>query len=161
MTLTDDKIRGGFDPTFGLNGARPVAQASYAVMQNPGVAPNLPGDYRQTALIKAKPDALAQLAALPGVFHKHMSNEPNIFGLIGKSAAASTAFVAFRGTQTPVDWEHDLEALHEAYGFVADSGEVHLGFRSVYKTLRDSVLAGIAEACKGCQHVFVTGHSLV
>src|SRR5258708_19542328 len=101
MTLTDDKIPAGFDPTFALNVAMPLAQASYAVMQNPGVAPNLPGDYRQTALIKAKPDALAQLAALPGVFHKHMSNEPNIFGLVGKSAPPTTAFAPFPGPQTP------------------------------------------------------------
>lgn len=138
----------------------PLAQAAYAVMQNPGTRPALPTGYQMTAVMKAGVGRLAKLAQLPGKFHAHMSAEPDIFGLIGKNPAAKIAFVSFRGTQTAIDWEHDVEAVYEPYGFVEGAGDVHAGFRSVYKTLQDSVLTALQEASKDCERVFVTGHSL-
>lgn len=160
MNFTFNKTPQGFDRDFALNVAMPLAQAAYAVMQNPGAQPALPAGYQMTALIKARQGELAKLAQLPGKFHAHMSSEPEIFGLIGKNPAAKIAFVSFRGTQTPIDWEHNLEAVYEPYEFVAGAGDVHLGFRSVYKTLRDSALTAVQEASKDCDRLFVTGHSL-
>jgi triacylglycerol lipase len=74
--------------------------------------------------------------------------------------AVKIAFVSFRGTQTAIDWKHDLDALYEPYGFVDGSGDVHQGFLTVYKALRDSVKAELATACQGCDRLLVTGHSL-
>jgi hypothetical protein len=149
-----------FDREFALEVAVPLALAAYAVTDNPGGQLALPGGYQMTALIKAGAGELAKLAQRPGTFHQRMSMEPDIFGLIGKNAAERIAFVSFRGTQTEIDWEHDLDAFFEPYGFVAGGDNVHLGFQSVYKTLRDSVLTGLQEALGDCERVFVTGHSL-
>jgi hypothetical protein len=160
MNLTLSKTPTGFDRDFALDVAMPLCQAAYAVMDTPGVPPALPNGYEGIAIITAGEGGMATLARIPGNFHAKMAMEPDIFGLIGKNAATGIAFVSIRGTQTAIDWEHDLEAAFEPYGFVEGAGDVHLGFHSVYKTLRDSIIAGLQEAASDCDRVFVTGHSL-
>lgn len=158
----------GFDPRFALNVALPLAQSAYDVMQNSGVAAHLPRGYKQTALIETRPELLKALKALPDNTHSRMLNmmvkDSNVFGLMGSNVDSNPgvkiAFVSFRGTQTAVDWEHDVDVLCEPYGLVDGAGDVHQGFLTVYKTLRDSVKAGLEGACQGCDWLLVTGHSL-
>lgn len=164
MNLTENTIPPGFDPEFALDVLLPLAQAAYAVMNNPGVDPQLPDGYRKTALIEAHPGMLQALAALPASLHPHllslMLRDSSIFGLLGNNPATKTAFVSFRGTQTPIDWKNDLDALYEPYGLVDGAGEVHKGFLSVYETLHDNVGVSLAAACQGCDRLLVTGHSM-
>jgi predicted lipase len=163
MLLTESTAPQGFDLGFALNVAAPLCQAAYAVMQSDGAEPELPAGYRMTAIIKAGAGQLAGMAKRsrrPGDFHDRMSQEKDIFGLIGKNPDEKIAFVSFRGTENATDWAHDLDALYEPYGFVPGTGDVHLGFHEVYKTLRPTVLGALQEASKDCEHVFVTGHSL-
>ena len=164
MNLTSNKTPAGFDQDFALNVALPLAEAAYAVMQNPGQIPLLPAGYRMTAIIKARADMLAALNNLEAGLHAQMMEKllgnSDIFGLIGNNQAAKIAFVSFRGTQDFTDWEHNLDALYEPYGFIPGAGDVHMGFREIYKTLRDSIGAGLAAACQGCDRLFVTGHSM-
>ena|SRR5215831_19419807 len=158
----------GFDPLFALNVALPLAQSAYDVMQDSGVAAHLPRGYKQAALIETRPELLKALKALPDSVHSRMLNmmvrDSNVFGLIGNNLGsnpdAKIAFVSFRGTQTAVDWEHDVDALYEPYGLVDGAGDVHQGFLNVYKTLRDSVKASLEGASQGCDWLLVTGHSL-
>jgi hypothetical protein len=163
MPLTESSAPQGFDRDFALDVAAPLCRAAYAVMQSDGAQPKLPFGYRMTAPIRAGAGQLASLARRskrPGDFHDQVSRETDIFGLIGKNADERIAFVSFRGTENATDWAHDLDALYEPYGFAPGAGDVHLGFHEVYKTLRPSVLGGLQEASKDCDHVFVTGHSL-
>lgn len=163
MNLTESTTPQGFDLDFALDVAAPLCQAAYAVMQSDGARPELPRGYRMTAIIKAGAGQLAELgkrSKRKGDFHDRMSQEKDIFGLIGKNLDEKIAFVSFRGTEDATDWASDLDAMFEPYGFVAGAGDVHLGFHEVYKTLRPTVLGALEEASKDCDHVFVTGHSL-
>lgn len=67
--------------------------------------------------------------------------------------------VAFRGTEEPADWLHDIDA-----GFISyDHGRIHRGFQralqevwsEIYLTVRDWRIDSLAE-----KSVLVTGHSL-
>ena len=164
MIFIDNKIPAGFDKEFALNVALPLAEAAYAVMHNPIADPALPAGYRKTALIQAHSAMLAQLRSLEEGAHAELVNkllgDSDVFGLIGNNLAEKVAFVSFRGTQDVIDWQHNLDTLYEPYVFVKGAGDVHMGFRSIYKTLRDSIGAGLEAACQGCDHLFVTGHSL-
>jgi hypothetical protein len=168
MKLTGNSIPAGFDPVFALGIALPLAQSAYDVMQNSQVAAHLPTGYKQVALIETRPEMLNALQALPDSPHARMLSilvkDSNIFGLIGNNLdsnpSVKVAFASFRGTQTAVDWKHDLDALYQPYEFVNGAGDVHQGFVTVYKTLRDSVNASLAAVCQGCDHLLVTGHSL-
>jgi triacylglycerol lipase len=169
MSMFSRSLPKGFDPAFALHVALPLAQSAYDVMQSPGVPPtHLPAGYKQTALIEIHAEKLRALQARPDSAHKRVVqralSESNIFGLMGNNLASNPAqkiaFVSFRGTQTAVDWLHDLDALYDEYGLVAGAGDVHLGFLDVYQTLRDSVGASLAAACQGCDRLLVTGHSL-
>jgi len=158
----------GFDPAFALEVALPLAQSAYDVMQDSGVPKHLPAGYKNTALIEVHPELLRTLQALPDSRHarmlRAMVRDSNIFWLIGNNvdshAAKKIAFVSFRGTQTAGDWADDLDALYEPYELVNGAGDVHQGFLTVYRTLRDSVKANLAVACQGCDQLLVTGHSL-
>ena len=154
----------GFDPRFALDVMIPLAEAAYAVMQNPGANPPLPEGFQQTALLQAdetqrrtmlgKPDSpQARVVA-------ELLEDSGVFGLIGKNPATNTAFVSFRGTQTPGEWLEDFDAIFEPYKFVPGGGFAHQGFQSVYAALRDSVRAGLANAIAGCNRLLITGHSL-
>lgn len=163
MNLTPDSVPQGFDRDFALDVAAPLCQAAYAVMQSDGATPALPAGYRMTAIVQAGKGELAEFARRskrPGDFHDQISREKEIFGLVGINAQEKIAFVSFRGTQDATDWAHDLDALYEPYAFVPGAGDVHLGFHEVYKTLRASIQAALPEALQGCDHLFVTGHSL-
>jgi triacylglycerol lipase len=164
MNLTSNTIPTGFDKEFALTTALPLAEAAYAVMQNPGQNPKLPDGYQMTAAITAHPDMLAALNNLEAGLHAQMMikllGNSNIFGLIGNNPGERIAFISFRGTQDFTDWEHDLDALYEPYGFVKGAGDVHMGFREIYKLLRDSIGANLEAACQGCDRLFVTGHSM-
>ncbi len=164
MNLTPDKTPAGFDKFFALNIALPLAEAAYSVMQFPALPPVLPAGYQMTALIRAEPGMLAALKNLGDGLHARMMakllDDSDIFGLIGNNPATKIAFVSFRGTQDALDWEHDLDALYQPYGFVKGAGDVHMGFREVYATLVPSIGASIGPACTGCDRLFVTGHSM-
>ena len=125
----------GDDPVFALNVAVPLAQSANDVMQNSGVARHLPRGYKEAALIETRPELIKTLKALPDNVHSRMLNmmvkDSNVFGLIGNNRDSNPgekiAFVSFRGTETAVDWEHDVDALYEPYGLVDGAGDVHSG----------------------------------
>lgn len=67
----------------------------------------------------------------------------------------STAVLAFRGTQTPMEWV--ANGIFSQVPFLhPSSGHVHSGFLAVYQTMRDAVLSNARQR----RHVIVTGHSL-
>jgi triacylglycerol lipase len=152
----------GFHADFALCVMLPLAEAAYAVMNQPGKAPPLPPGFQMTGLIQA--DENLRQAILnspnPSKVAKAMMGESGIFGLMGKNPATKTAFVAFRGTQTFEDWVADFDVLFEPYKYVANGGQVHVGFQSIYAAVHDSVAAGIGAAVSGCDDLVVTGHSL-
>jgi len=152
----------GFHADFALCVMLPLAEAAYAVMNQPGVAPKLPPGFQMTGLIQADETLRQAILNLPNQSNvaKAMMDDSGIFGLMGKNPATKTAFVAFRGTQTFDDWVGNFDALFEPYKYVPNSGQVHMGFQSIYDALHDSVAAGIGAAIAGCDDLLVTGHSL-
>jgi triacylglycerol lipase len=152
----------GFHPDFALCVMLPLAEAAYAVMNNPGVPPLLPTGYQMTGLIQADDALRRAILAMPNPSNvaKAMMDDSGIFGLMGRNPNTKTAFVAFRGTQTFEDWVGDFDAIFEPYKFVPNGGQVHMGFQLIYSALRDSVAAGIGAATAGCEDLLVTGHSL-
>jgi hypothetical protein len=152
----------GFHPDFALCVTIPLAQAAYAVMNQPGVTPSLPPGFKMTGLILADETLRHAILNTPAQSNvaKAMMDDSGIFGLMGQNLTTKTAFVAFRGTQTFEDWVGDFDALFEPYRYVANAGQVHVGFQSIYDALHDSVAAGIGNAMTGCENLLVTGHSL-
>jgi predicted lipase len=140
----------------------PLAEAAYAVMNQPGVVPQLPPGFQMTGLIQADESLRQAILNLPNQSNvaKAMMDDSGIFGLVGKNPATKTAFVAFRGTQTFDDWVGNFDALFEPYRYVPNGGQVHVGFQAIYGALHDSVAAGIGAAIAGCDDLLVTGHSL-
>jgi triacylglycerol lipase len=152
----------GFHADFALCVMIPLAEAAYAVMDHPGVAPQLPPGFQMTGLIQADESLRQAILNLPNQSKvaKAMMDDSGIFGLIGNNPATKTAFVAFRGTQTFDDWVGDFDTLFEPYKYVPNGGQVHAGFQSIYGALHDSLVAGIGAAVAGCDDLLVTGHSL-
>jgi triacylglycerol lipase len=152
----------GFHADYALCAMLPLAQAAYAVMNQPGVVPKLPPGFQMTSLIVADEGKRQVILNQPGQSKVAgaMMDDSAIFGLMGQSAATKTAFIAFRGTQTFEDWVSDFDAFFEPYRFVPNLGSAHIGFQDVYGAIRDSVVAGIAQAIQGCDDLLVTGHSL-
>ena len=152
----------GFHADFALCVMIPLAEAAYAVMNQPGVVPQLPPGFQMTGLIQADEVLRQAILNLPNQSKvaKAMMDDSGIFGLMGNNPATKTAFVAFRGTQTFEDWVADFDALFEPYRYVANGGQVHMGFQSIYAALHASVAAGIGAAIAGCDELLVTGHSL-
>ena len=152
----------GFHADFALCVMLPLAEAAYAVMNQPGVVPQLPPGFQMTGLIQADETLRRAILNLPNQSNvaKAMMDDSGIFGLVGKNPATKTAFVAFRGTQTFDDWVGNFDALFEPYRYVPNGGQVHVGFQAIYGALHDSVAAGIGAAIAGCDDLLVTGHSL-
>jgi triacylglycerol lipase len=152
----------GFHADFALCTMMPLAEAAYAVMNQPGVTPALPPGFQMTGLIESDETLRQEILNLPGQSNvaKAMMDDSSIFGLMGRNPATKTAFVAFRGTQTFEDWVGNFDALFEPYKYVPNAGQVHMGFQSIYGALHDSIAAGIGAAIAGCENLLVTGHSL-
>ena len=152
----------GFHADFALCVMLPLAEAAYAVMNKPGVVPQLPAGFQMTGLIRADEALRQAILNLPNQSKvaKAMMDDSGIFGLMGKNPFTKTAFVAFRGTQTFEDWVGDFDAFFEPYKYVPNGGQVHMGFQSIYGALQKSVAAGIGTAVAGCDDLLVTGHSL-
>lgn len=154
-----------FDPRFASETILPLAQAAYAVFQNPGAEPPLPAGYHKTALLRADTDVLAALGDLPdsaSTLVEAVIAPGAVFGLVGNNSdpAVKTAFVSFRGTLTPAEWMDNLDIATTPYRPVANFGEVHMGWMTLYETIRQSLASNLAEACAGCDQLLVTGHSL-
>lgn len=152
----------GFHADFALCTMIPLAEAGYAVMNQPGVTPKLPPGFQMTGLIEADESLRQAILNLPNQSKvaKAMMDDSHIFGLMGRNPATKTAFVAFRGTQTFEDWVGDFDALFEPYKYVSNAGQVHMGFQSIYGAVHKSIEAGIGAAVAGCENLLVTGHSL-
>ena len=96
-----------FDPTFARDVALPLAQSAYTVMG--GNAAALPAGYSQTSLIQADAVVLTAMTS-PHPAVTAMTNNTNIFGLMGHNPASRTAFVSFRGTSDLAEWVADIDA---------------------------------------------------
>src|SRR5579863_8337542 len=103
----------GFHADFALCTMMPLAEAAYAVMNQPGVTPALPPGFQMTGLIESDETLRQEILNLPGQSNvaKAMMDDSSIFGLMGRNPATKTAFVAFRGTQTFEDWVGNFDAL--------------------------------------------------
>jgi hypothetical protein len=153
-----------FDPVFARNVALPLVQAAYAVAAAPTQPPALPAGFSRTSLLAAdaaflarKANSVGEVDAAPA---RAMAAGGSVFGLMGNNAQSKLAFVAFRGTLDLQDWVADFDAATEPYRELPDFGHVHAGFQSVYLAIRDSLRAGLPQACEGCTRLLITGHSL-
>jgi triacylglycerol lipase len=146
-----------FDPVYARDVVLPLAQAAYTVMG--GGPATLPPGFSQTSVIQA--DAVA-LTAMPNPHPAvaAMTNNTDIFGLMGRNSTGRTAFVSFRGTSDGAEWVADIDAIPDDYLPVAGFGQVHAGFQDVYELVRTNIAANLATATAGCDQILITGHSL-
>lgn len=152
------------DPVFARSVMLPFLRAAYAVTANPTQKPPLPAGFTQTAVLEADAalatqliDSLADKTAAP---MRAMTDFGPVFGLMGQNTATQTAVVAFRGTLGLEEWLANLDTVAEPYQELPNFGDVHVGFQAVYKTIRDSLRAGLPQVSAGCTRMLVTGHSL-
>src|SRR5271154_134313 len=119
----------------------------------------LPTGYSQPSLIQA--DAV-MLTAMPNPHPvvTAMTNNTNIFGLMGHNPASRTAFVSFRGTSDLAEWVADIDAIPDDYRPISGFGQVHSGFQEVYQLVRNNIATNVAAAVAGCDQILITGHSL-
>lgn len=73
------------------------------------------------------------------------------------AVGATSAIVAFRGTQGLSDWGSNLNILSK--DFPPSGGRVHGGFLNAWRDAEDLVSAAIARV-EGSRSVWITGHSL-
>jgi triacylglycerol lipase len=146
-----------FDATFARDVVLPLAEAAYTVMG--GGPATLPPGYTQTSLIRADATVLTAMTT-PNPAVAAMTQNTDIFGLMGHNPTSRTAFVSFRGTSDVEDWLADLDAVPDNYLPVAGFGQVHAGFQDVYELVRESIAADLATATAGCDQILITGHSL-
>jgi len=71
----------------------------------------------------------------------------------------NSLIIAFRGTKSDLDWIADLKVEQELFPFAMNSGSVHSGFLSIYKSCREGLLDIVKERAAN-KKVYITGHSL-
>jgi triacylglycerol lipase len=152
-----------FDVNFALQVMLPAADAAYKVMQFPGQLPTLPAGYAIVDTILADAGRAApQMAVAPPAMQAPaatMLAESDIFGYVAWNDALKTALVSIRGTQTPKDWEDNVDALPVVFIPNPAAGLVHMGFQLVYEHIAANVRILLAR-CAGIEQLLVTGHSL-
>ena len=146
-----------FDPAFARDVVLPLAEAAYAVMG--GGPATLPPGYSQTSVIHADTVALTAMTN-PHPAVAAMTNNTDIFGLMGRNPTSRTAFVSFRGTSDVEEWVADIDAVPGDYLPIGGFGQVHVGFQDVYELVRPNIAANLAAAAAGCDQILITGHSL-
>lgn len=81
------------------------------------------------------------------------------YGFVAERLTDGTLMIVFRGTHDLKDWEYDLGAIPVPLVFGFRSGLVHLGFASLYKSMRDSLQKILAQYPKA-KRLEIEGHSL-
>src|SRR6202000_3516780 len=89
-----------------------------------------------------------------------MTNNTNIFGLMGQNPASRTAFFSCRGTSDFAEWIADIDAIPDDYRPISGFGQVHSGFQDVYQLVRNNIATNLAAAVAGCDQILIHGHSL-
>src|ERR1700728_5173005 len=123
-----------------------------------GNTATLPAGYSQTSLIQADAVVLTAMTS-PHPVVTAMTNNTNIFGLMGHNPASRTAFVSFRGTSDLAEWVADIDAIPDDYRPISGFGQVHSGFQEVYQLVGQNIAANLVTATAGCDHILITGHS--
>lgn len=150
------------DVPFEINTTWPAANAAYSIMSDPN--PVLPAGFALVGAIVAQTQNAARaMAAVSDPKQLRMAQQmladSNIFGLVAWNAAAATAIVAIRGTQSVLEWIEDVDAVPVPYIAVSGAGLVHMGFQIVFEHIRPAIDALLVR-CAGAQRIVVTGHSL-
>lgn len=144
----------------------PLLEQTYRLARGEAIA--LPVGYQEVSLVEANVTALAEMAtgeAAPahvGIEAEVMMRDtinPGKFGVIVREVATGGLLVAIRGTLVIDEWLKNFTAIPSAYDFVPDFGHVHLGFESVYRTVRNS-LFNTLRAQPPTTRVTLIGHSL-
>jgi triacylglycerol lipase len=92
-----------------------------------------------------------------GQFQATLLGEREVIGFLMTSA--SDHVLAFRGTDSFLDWLADATYVQTTFDFVGNSGLVHEGFKEVYQSARDQVLTAVLAAPTNLP-LYITGHSL-
>ena len=83
-------------------------------------------------------------------------HDTETFGFVSRRADTGDVYVAFRGTESTVDWLVNIEVKqvtqHQSWGLVED------GFAAVYSQCSDTILGALRTLAPA--RLFVTGHSL-
>lgn len=84
-------------------------------------------------------------------------NKPEWFGFIIKSE--ENIVVAFRGTQSEIDWLANADAYQTRYPFAPGRGKVHRGFMDIYESCREQIINTLL-SMPANSNIYITGHSL-
>lgn len=92
--------------------------------------------------------------------HRHAFERFEFFDKGGTQAFAAgnerRIVVAFRGTEEPADWLHDIDA-----GFIKyDPGRIHRGFANALLEVFIDIIVALRKMRDNAQEILVTGHSL-
>jgi hypothetical protein len=85
--------------------------------------------------------------------------DPNAFGFVVRESATGAILVCIRGTQTPRDWLANLTVIPTPFSLAPEFGLVHLGFERMHRSVRSSILQGLAGVSADTR-ITVLGHSL-
>jgi triacylglycerol lipase len=73
--------------------------------------------------------------------------------------SAQDHVLAFRGTDSFLDWLADATYVQTSFDFANNSGLVHAGFKFAYQSAREQILVTLQAAQTGLP-LYITGHSL-
>jgi triacylglycerol lipase len=95
--------------------------------------------------------------AVSASFTAEVIDRPEPIGFLMTSANDSV--IAFRGTDSFLDWLADAHYAQTAFPFAAAAVQAHKGFTEVYQSCRQQVVAAV-NAAPAALPLYVTGHSL-
>jgi triacylglycerol lipase len=143
----------------------PLLEACYDLAR--GLPVQLPQGYVEVGRIEASAGDMASTAgdtlgaaAQAEAFAMAVATvNPDLFGFVVTEAATGSVLVCIRGTLVPEEWLRNFTAVPVGYDLVSNFGLVHLGFREMYRKVRDSVfqhLGGVDAHAR----ITIVGHSL-
>jgi hypothetical protein len=174
--------RTDFEVNRAISAYIPLLQASYAFAHG-NENPPLPNGYEIIAPIRVQhqeamealpplePEARAavdndflamareQVQVEPGRPIPEAIPSPDAFGFVFREKLTGAIIVSIRGTQTPGEWVKNFTAVPNLFNEVPDFGLVHLGFESLWRSIRPAVFTALAPL-PATSRITMLGHSL-
>jgi hypothetical protein len=143
----------------------PLLDCSYQLAK--GQPFHLPDGYEEIAQVRADASQVARMARAEASVEAQPEARalsaatafPDRFGFIVRETASGAVLISIRGTLVVEEWLRDFTAIPADYSLVPHFGTVHLGFRLVYASVRDSIRQGLTGVAPNTR-ITVVGHSL-
>jgi hypothetical protein len=164
-TFTIQIQKTDFEVKRAIDAYIPLLECSYQLAR--GLSFQLPDGYKEIGRVRADTGQLARIAraedsadAQPEARAMAAATVfPDLFGFVVREVATGAILVSIRGTLVVEEWLRNFTAIPADYAFISPFGTVHLGFRLVYASVRESIRKVLADVPPETR-ITIVGHSL-